>query len=56
MKFEDIEKAEKIIEEFSNQTRPMSTEESDLVDRYREYEQNVIVWRDRTIMGMPMHE
>jgi hypothetical protein len=33
----DIQRAQEIIDEFPNWTRPMSTIESDLVDRYHEY-------------------
>ena len=35
MTIEEIQHAEKIIEEFPTWTRPMSTDESNLVDRYR---------------------
>ena len=34
---EEIQKAEQIINDFPKWDRPMSTEESDLVEKYHEY-------------------
>ena len=39
----EIQKAQKIIDEFPKWTRPMSTEESDLVERYHEFRTNQIL-------------